>query len=125
MPFFNNLGAAGFVALSCFVVSTALAGEHAVKPVSFNGETQESNSALSRYAPRFVERPVAQVNAVLSLTQPAASSSDVASSQSESKLLEAVLSGSHDRSSAALVKDCTLTAPIPSTTFARDVVAVR
>lgn len=125
MRLLNSLGAAGFVAFSCFVVSAALAGEGAIKPVSFKTESQDVTSALSRYAPRFVERPVAQVNVALSLTQPIANPADLAASQSESKLLEAVLSSSQDRSSAALVKDCTLSTPIPGSTYARDVAVPR
>lgn len=125
MPFSNRLGAVGFLTLSCLLAPCAAAGERAVMPIAFKAESRENISALSRYLPRLSEEPATQPNTALNLTQPAVKASDAVLTPSETAVLEAVLANSRDRSTAALAKDCTLAAPIPSNTFVRDAVAAR
>lgn len=117
------MGAVGLFSCCVFVAPIAQAGERAVKPIAFKTEAREN--ALSRYLPRFTEQPGSPLNTALSLTLPAPRSTDGISAHPESAVLEVVLSSAHDRSSAALAKDCTLSATIPSAAFARDAVAAR
>lgn len=118
-----KLGAVGLFSSFVFVAPIAQAGERAVKPIAFKAESREN--ALSRYLPRFTEQPGSPLNTALSLTLPAPRLTDGTSVHPESPVLEVVLSSDGERSTAALAKDCTLSAPIPTVAFTRDAVAAR
>lgn len=125
MPFLNRLGAVGFLSVSYLCAPSAPAGERVVLPIAFKSEPRDIGSALSRYMPHFSEKATTLPTAALDLTQAAVKSPEVAATPSDSAILDAVLAGSRDPSSAAFAKDCTLAAPMPASAFARGVVAAR